>query len=161
MASFTNFTAFLASCNSFRTIEKISVEWVLPRVPNVVFSRVCVPLPGRRTWRCFLVTDPPVTSTSHQTLTEKIVHRFPQSGTSLCHQHPSSSLERILLLSYFTQSLFILSHLRHQRWFDRNSFLQQVEHDFTHDVYLIHIGMSQHLLSLVMIGLTKNRFDEG
>ena len=55
----------------------------------------------------------------------------------------------------------MLSQLRYQRWFDRNPFFKQVEHDFTHGIDLILIGMPQHVLSLVTIGLTKNGSDEG
>ena len=55
----------------------------------------------------------------------------------------------------------MLSQLCHQRRFDRNPFFQQVEHDFTYGVDLILVGMPQHVLSLVTIGLTKNEFDEG
>ena len=55
----------------------------------------------------------------------------------------------------------MLSQLRHQRRFDGNPFFQQVERDFTDGVDLILVGMPQHVLSLVTIGLTKNGFDEG
>ena len=55
----------------------------------------------------------------------------------------------------------MLSQLRHQRWFDWYPFFQQVEHDFTHGIDLVLVGMPQHVLSLVTIGLTKNGFDEG
>ena len=55
----------------------------------------------------------------------------------------------------------MLSQLRHQRRFDGNPFFQQVEHDFADGVDLIPVGMPQHVLSLVTVGLTKNGLDEG
>ena len=55
----------------------------------------------------------------------------------------------------------MLSQLRHQRWFDGNPFFQQVEHDFADGVDLVLVGMPQHVLSVVTIGLTKNGLDEG
>ena len=55
----------------------------------------------------------------------------------------------------------MLSQLRHQRWFDRYPFFQQVEHDFTDGIDLVLVGMPQHVLSLVTVGLTKNGLDEG
>ena len=44
--------------------------------------------------------------------------------------------------------------------FDGNAILQQIQDHFTHGVDLIGIGMHQHLLTVVPVGLFENTLQE-
>ena len=44
--------------------------------------------------------------------------------------------------------------------FDGNAILQQIQYHFTDSVDLIGIGMRQHLLTLVPVGLLENTLQE-
>ena len=121
-------------------------------------------------WR--LTRDSPTSSVSpSNTLTQDTVETIPQSTAFLSHELLASFFNGILAAAQVSQHSFVGSKLIHRGGRHGNVLFQQVQHQFTHGIDLIGIGMLKEFLPFESIGffqegpqkrqLTSNAFHPG